>query len=44
LTWLDDFRAQMWDRQAEHDLDVSRLDALLAEIQGDHDDLPLRTA
>lgn len=43
LTWIDDYRAQMWDRQAQSDLDTSRLDALLAEIAGDLDGPSLQT-
>lgn len=43
LTWLDDYRTRMWDRQAQDDLDLGRLDALLAEV-GDPGDAPLRPA
>ena len=34
--WLDDYRAQMWDRQIEEDLEVGRLDALLAEVDEEY--------
>ena len=30
--WLEDYRAQLWDKQIEEDLEAGRLDALLAEV------------
>ena len=32
LSWLADYRAQVWDRQIEDDLEQGRLDALLSEV------------
>ena len=34
--WLEDYRAQMWDKQIE-DLAAGRLDALLAEIDEEYE-------
>ncbi len=30
--WLEDYRAQLWDKQIEQDLEAGHLDALLAEV------------
>jgi hypothetical protein len=30
--WFEDYRAQMWDKQIEEDLEAGRLDALLTEV------------
>jgi hypothetical protein len=35
--WLEDYRAQMWDKQIEEDLEAGRLDALLAEVEKEHE-------
>jgi hypothetical protein len=35
--WLEDFRAQMWDKQIEEDLAAGRLDALLAEVDEEYE-------
>jgi hypothetical protein len=35
--WLDDYRAQMWDKQIEEDLEAGRLDALLAEVDEEYE-------
>jgi hypothetical protein len=34
--WLDDYRAQLWDRQIAQDLQAGRLDSLLAEVEEDY--------
>ena len=36
MAWLDDFRARAWDEQIEDDLEAGRLDALLAEVDAEH--------
>lgn len=33
--WLDAYRAQLWDKQIEHDLDSERLQSLLDEAKRD---------
>ena len=35
--WLEDYRAQMWDRQIERDLEAGRLDSLLAEVDEEYE-------
>jgi len=35
--WLEDYRAQMWDRQIEKDLEAGRLDSLLAEVDEEYE-------
>jgi hypothetical protein len=35
--WLEDYRAKMWDKQIEEDLDAGRLDALLDEVDKEHE-------
>ena len=35
--WLEDYRAQMWDKQIEEDLEAGRLDALLAEVDEEYE-------
>jgi hypothetical protein len=35
--WLEDYRAQMWDKQIEEDLEAGRLDALLAEVNEEYE-------
>jgi hypothetical protein len=37
LTWLDDYREQIWDEQIENDLEAGRLDALLAEVEKEYE-------
>jgi len=32
FSWLADYRAQVWERQIEDDLEQGRLDALLSEV------------
>lgn len=36
MTWLEDFREQVWDEQIEHDLESGRLDVLLAEVDQEY--------
>jgi hypothetical protein len=36
LTWLAEYHAQVWDQQIEDDLNAGRLDALLAEVDGEY--------
>jgi hypothetical protein len=33
--WFDEFRAQLWDKQIEHDSDCGRLQTLLDEARQD---------
>jgi len=35
--WLDNYRAQLWDKQIEEDLKTGRLDALLAEVDAEYE-------
>jgi hypothetical protein len=35
--WLEDYRAQMWVKQIEQDLEAGRLDALLAEVAEEYE-------
>ena len=35
--WLEEYRAQMWDKQIEEDLEAGRLDALLAEVDEEYE-------
>lgn len=37
MTWLEDFRAQLWDEQIERDLEAGRLDGLLAEVDREYE-------
>jgi len=37
MTWLEDYYAEMWDKQIEDDLEGGRLDALLAEVDEKYD-------
>ena len=37
MVWLQDYHAQLWDRQIEDDLEAGRLDKLLAEVDKEHD-------
>lgn len=34
--WLDEYHAQVWDRQIEDDLEVGRLDTVLAEVEQEY--------
>lgn len=33
MTWLEEYRARVWDKQIADDLDAGRLDGLLAEVE-----------
>ena len=35
--WLEDYQAQLWDKQIEEDLEAGRLDALLAEVDKEYE-------
>jgi len=37
MTWLEDYYAEMWDKQIEDDLETGRLDALLVEVDEEYD-------
>jgi len=37
MAWLENYYAQMWDRQIEEDLEAGRLDALLAEVDKEYE-------
>jgi hypothetical protein len=39
MTWLEDYYAEMWDKQIEDDLEAGRLDALLAEVDEEYNRL-----
>ncbi len=36
-TWLEEYRARLWDKQIEDDLEAGRLDALLAEVDREYE-------
>jgi hypothetical protein len=35
--WLEDYRAQLWDKQIEEDLAAGRLEALVAEVNEEYE-------
>ena len=37
MAWLEEYHAQMWDKQIEEDLEAGRLDALLAEVDKEYE-------
>lgn len=37
MVWLEDYHAQMWDKQIEEDLEAGRLDALLEEVDKEYE-------
>ena len=37
MGWLERYHEQVWDRQIEDDLEAGRLDALLAEVDKEHE-------
>lgn len=37
MAWLENYHAQMWDKQIEEDLEAGRLDALLAEVDQEYE-------
>ncbi len=36
MIWLQEYHAQVWDKQIEEDLEAGRLDAILAEVDKEH--------
>ncbi len=36
MVWLENYHAQVWDKQIEEDLEAGRLDALLAEVDKEY--------
>ena len=36
MSWLEDYHAQVWDKQIEEDLEAGRLDKVLAEVEEDY--------
>jgi hypothetical protein len=37
VRWLEDYQAQLWDRQIEEDLEAGRLDALLEKVDREYE-------
>jgi hypothetical protein len=37
MAWLENYHAQVWDKQIEEDLETGRLDALLAEVDQEYE-------
>ena len=37
MAWLQEYHTQAWDKQIEDDLEVGRLDALLAEVDKEYE-------
>ena len=37
MAWLEEHHEQVWDQQIEADLEAGRLDALLAEVDKEHE-------
>ena len=37
MAWLQEYHMQAWDKQIEDDLEVGRLDALLAEVDKEYE-------
>jgi len=35
--WLEDYQAQLWDKQIEDDLEAGRLDALLTKVEKEYE-------
>jgi len=35
-SWLEEYRARMWDKQLQEDLEAGRLDAVLAEVDEEY--------
>jgi hypothetical protein len=38
MSWLAEYRAQLWDQQIEEDLEAGRLNALLREVDRECDE------
>jgi len=37
VRWIDDYRARLWDKQIEDDLEAGRLDVLLTEVDKEYE-------
>ena len=37
MVWLENYHAQVWDKQIAEDLEAGRLDALLAEVDREYE-------
>ena len=37
MVWLQDYHERLWDKQIEDDVESGRLDALLAEVDKEHE-------
>lgn len=37
MRWFEDYYAQVWDQQIEDDLELGRLDVLLAEVDAEYE-------
>ena len=37
MTWLEEYHAQMWDKQIEEDLESGRLDKLLGQVDEEYE-------
>lgn len=37
MVWLENYHAQVWDKQIAEDLEAGRLDALLAEVDKEYE-------
>ncbi|MBI4771296.1 MAG: hypothetical protein HY784_13025 [Chloroflexi bacterium] len=37
MAWLENYCAQVWDKQIEEDLEAGRLDALLAQVDKEYE-------
>ena len=36
MTWLEEYHAQVWDKQIEDDLEAGRLDNLLSDVDREY--------
>ena len=36
-TWLEEYQARVWDQQIEADLDMGRLDDILAKVDAEYE-------
>lgn len=37
MNWLNDYQAELWDKQIDEDLQAGRLDAVLAEVDKEYE-------
>lgn len=37
MAWLEEYHAQMWDKQIEEHLEAGRLDAMLADVDKEYE-------